>query len=360
MVFGKGKVMGTQGKRGSSTIVASVLALLVLLAALALAACGGSGTTAASSPSATTAGATATTTPAAHEIRVFRDVRFMAERKADRPPLLDVYAPKQAGPWPLVVMLPGGLESKDSYLKPWAKKVAERGAAVYVPDWIRTYDHRVTPKQLREELTGNIGDIAAAVRFARGTGARYGGDPGNLTLFGHSNGAMGATMEAFSRAPASKGGLKGAGSTIPESLVVFDGDYLLAQQDPWDKVLEEDPGIMQVYTPWQYLGRRVDFPVTVIGSGDVNLSRSLEDPWAKDSWFAVRDPSGEIRRGLEGLGDLKGDYYLNEDLLRLFVQRLKADGDAVTYVRLTDSTHAVLGEKGMESLVDALVPSTQP
>ena len=38
---------------------------------------------------------------------------------------------------------------------------------------------------------------------------------------------MGATMEAFSRAPASEGGLEGAGSTIPESLVVFDGDYLL-------------------------------------------------------------------------------------------------------------------------------------
>jgi len=44
--------MGTQGKRGSSTIVASALALLVVLAVLALAACGGSSTTASSSPSA--------------------------------------------------------------------------------------------------------------------------------------------------------------------------------------------------------------------------------------------------------------------------------------------------------------------
>ena len=44
--------MGTLGKRGSSTIVASVLALLVVLAVFALAACGGSGTAASSSPSA--------------------------------------------------------------------------------------------------------------------------------------------------------------------------------------------------------------------------------------------------------------------------------------------------------------------
>ncbi len=45
---------------------------------------------------------------------------------------------------------------------------------------------------------------------------------------------------------------------------------------------------MQVYTPWQYLGRRVDFPVTVSGSGDPNLSRELGDPWVKDSWLAVQ------------------------------------------------------------------------
>jgi hypothetical protein len=352
--------MGTHGKRGSSTTVARVLAPLIVLAALALTACGGSGTTAASSPSATTAGATPTTTPVAHEIQVFKDIRFMSERKADRPPLLDVYAPKQAGPWPLVVMLPGGFESKDTYMSDWATTVAERGAVVYVPNWIRILEMPPTAKELRAVLVGMIGDIAAAVRFARGTGARYGGDPGNLTLFGHSNGAMGATMEAFSRAPASKDALKGAGSTIPESLVVFDGDYLLAQQDPWDVELKEDPGIMQVYTPWHYLGRRVDFPVTVIGSGDPNLSRSLGDPWATDSWFVVRDPSGKLRRGLEGLGDLKGDVYLNEDMLKLFVQRLKAAGDTVTYVRLTDSTHEVLGPDGLESLLDALVPSTQP
>lgn len=50
---------------------------------------------------------------------------------------------------------------------------------------------------------------------------------------------------------------------------------------------------------------------------------------------------------------------MNEDLLRLFVQRLNAAGDKVAYVRLTDSTHSELGTNGMESLVDALVPSAQ-
>jgi hypothetical protein len=338
-----------------------VVVLIVSLGGV-LAACSGSEATT-SSEVVTTAIQTTTSTQAtsqAHEIQVFKDIRFMTDRTADRPPLLDVYAPKQAGPWPLVVMLPGGFEHKDTYMSGWAAKVAARGAVVFVPDWIRIHEMPPTAQELRAALTGMIGDIAAAVRFARGTAARYGGDPGNLTLFGHSNGAMGATMEALSRAPASAGGLEGAGSTIPEALVVFDGDYLLGQQDPWDPVLAEDPGLMQVYTPWQYLGRRVDSPVTVIGTGDPNLSRELGDPWAKDSWLAVRDPSGDIRQGLDELGVFKGERIQNDSGLELFVKRLQADGDKVTFVRLTDSTHAVLSAKGMESVLEAIVPNVKP
>jgi hypothetical protein len=338
--------------------VAAAPALLVVVALLTLAACGGSGGTATSSPS--TAPSVASSPTASHAIKVYENVRFMTERNTVRPPLLDVYAPTEAGPWPVVVMLVGGLESKDSYIRPWAKKVAERGAVVYVPDWIRTYDHPVTPQQLRAELKGNIGDIAAAVRFARGTAAHYGGDPGNLTLFGHCHGAMGATMEAFSGTPASKGALKGAGSTVPDRLVVFDADYLLAQEDPWDKVLKKDPAILRIYTPWHLLGRRVDFPVTVIGSGDVNLSREATDPWAKDSWFVARDASGDIRRGLEAVGAFKYGRYYNDGALQLFAKRLKEDGDTATFVALTDSSHSELSSEGMESMLDAVVPSTQP
>jgi pimeloyl-ACP methyl ester carboxylesterase len=354
---------------GNRWLLVLVVALVAGFGGLA-AACGGADSmtsseataaaqTTATAQATTSTQATATASPT-HEIQVFKNIRFMAERNADRPPLLDVYAPKQAGPWPLVVMLPGGLETKDTYMAGWAAKVAERGAVVFVPDWIRVNGIPTTPEDMRAALTGMIGDIGAAVRFARGSGASYGGNPGDLTLFGHSMGAMGATMEAFSRAPASEGGLEGAGSTLPDSLVVFDADYLLASPDIWDKALAEDPGLMQVYTPWQYLGKRVEFPVTVIGSGDPSLNRELGDPWAKDSWFVARDPSGDIRRGLEQLGAFAGGRYLNEDTLKLFVQRLRADGDTVNYVRLTDSTHSDLGPKGMESMLEAIVPKARP
>ena len=63
MGHGEGQVMGTHGKRGSHTTVASALALLVLVAAFALPACGGSSTTASSSPSASATLAPASPSP---------------------------------------------------------------------------------------------------------------------------------------------------------------------------------------------------------------------------------------------------------------------------------------------------------
>jgi hypothetical protein len=96
------------------------------------------------------------------------------------------------------------------------------------------------------------------------------------------------------------------------------------------------------------------------GSGDPSLSRELGDPWAKDSWLVARDPSRDIRRGLEKLGAFEGDRMTNESIEQLLVERLKADGDNVAYVRLADSSHEVLGPKGMESFLDAPVPSAKP
>ena len=348
------------GRSGSRATVVGVLAstvALTLLATLVLAACGGSS-------SATGSPSTAGSTPKTAEldgVRIVFDVRYMTRREGSLPPLLDVYAPKQAGPWPLVVMLHGGVDTL--WLSDWATRVARRGAVVFVPEWSRALDNElasITAAEFRASQVGSFGDVAAAIRFARGTGARYGGDPGNLTLFGHSAGAMEAASEAFSGASASAGGLEGAGSTLPESLVLFDGDWMIASIPMWNRLLAADPGVMHIATPWQYLGRRVDFPITVINSGDPSMSRPLGDPWATDSWLVARDPSGELRRGLEKLGAFRGHRFTNDSVQALFVQRLRAAGDAVTFVTLRGSTHTELSTEGMKSLLDAIVPSTQP
>ena len=339
---------------------AFVCVALALLAALTLAACGGSGNTVSSSPTAT-GGASPIS---ARDVQIVRDVRYMTQRAGWIPATLDVYAPKQAGPWPLVVMLHGGGLPR-YWLTGWAVRAAQRGAVVFVPDWGLADAQlpnpaTVSPGKLRVTSVEGRGDLAAVVRFARGTATRYGGDPAHLTLFGHSAGANEAAMEAFSGISASKGGLEGAGSSTPESLVLFDPDLLLAGDPMWDKYLAADPGILQVLTPWQYVDQPVEFTVTVLGSGDPTLTRHARNVWAKDSWFAVRDPSGELRRGLEKVGAFSGGRFVNDGALKLLVKRLRAAGDAASYVQLADSTHVRLGEDGMASLLDALVPTSKP
>lgn len=340
---------------------------VVLVAALGglVAACGGNEATTTSATSTSTSAGSTPPATAALDLKIVRDVRYMTQREGWIPAALDVYAPKQAGPWPVVVMLHGASLRK-YWLTAWAVKVAERGAVVFVPDWGYLISQpsfspaTVSPRKLRKVTAGEIGDIAAIVRFARGTATRHGGDPANLTLFGHSAGANEAAMEAFGGASASQGGLEGAGSTTPDALVLFDPDLMLAGDPVWDEYLAADPGIMRLLTPWGYVDRRVDFPITVLGSADPALSRPASDVRAEDSWLVVRDPSGDLRRGLEKVEAFSGGRFFNGGALELLVERLRAAGDTATFVQLTGSTHTSLSDEGMESLLEALVPNTQP
>jgi predicted esterase len=352
-------------------VVLSMVVLAIGLVGLASACAGASTTTSgASAPSTTQTTEAVTTTEAAVttsaelaiELQTDMGIPYMTRAKGMLPAVVNVYAPKEGGPWPVVVMLHGG-GGTPLGMNDWATQVARRGAVVFVPEWGRAPGpFGFTPEELRALFAAQVGDVAAAIQFARATATRYGGDPENLTLFGHSAGAIQAVVEALGRVPASEGALESEGSTIPESLVLFDPDYLLGDST-WDSILAADPrpaDVVKLQTAWSYLGQRVNYPITVIDSGDPGLSRELGEPWAEDSWLAVRDPSGDIRRGLEKLGALSGDLYTNGSVAPLFVERLKADGDTVTFIKLTDSSHNALGPKGIESLLEALVPNARP
>lgn len=142
-----------------------------LAAAVLLAACSGGGAS-----------------PAATGLREVRDVLYA---KALVPPAedikLDVYAPPGAGPWPLVVYMPGGEQKKDSGIT-IARKLAERGVVVLVADHF--HGARMDDPPLGIASRAIFEEADCALRMARAIAPEYGGDPAGLTWTGFSFGGI--------------------------------------------------------------------------------------------------------------------------------------------------------------------------
>lgn len=137
---------------------------------------------------------------------------------------MGIAQPRAAGgPWPVVVVEPGGPRppNADNYLGAFAGLVASQGAVVFVADY------REGP-QWGGGYPQTYQDIACAVRFARENAAQWGGDPSRVTLVAHSLGPFFASVEALSAdpfEPAPGTCLATTGSTKPDAFVGIAGVY---------------------------------------------------------------------------------------------------------------------------------------
>jgi BD-FAE len=342
---------------------------LAVVALLAGCATGGSLTPvpATSRPASLPTEAAATPTPAATpSVVVTHNVAYESANPRLVPGVLDVYVPARAGPWPVVTLFPSF--DRESLVE-HARRVADLGFAVFVPSWgavpeggddTPTYDGFVA----------NISQGACAVEFARAHAAEYGGDPGTMILFGHSAGAHIAATVAFAGPEPSEGCLAGTTPGAIDALITWEGDWLIHEIHPpqspfqWDRLLAADPRIMDAVTPWTYLPRDKDLKVVILVSEDPSVSlesdfpgiiidRPVGDPWAADTWLAVRDPSGDLRRQLEADGALADGKLGLVESQQLLYSVLKAQGNPVSIDVMPDSSHAWLVGKGWDVFLAA-------
>jgi hypothetical protein len=83
------------------------------------------------------------------------------------------------------------------------------------------------------------------------------------------------------------------------------------------------------------------------------VERPVGDPWAADSWLAVRDPSGDLRRQLEANGALADGTIGFSDSQQLLYSVLKAQGNPVSLDVMPDSSHAWLRGAGWDVFLAA-------
>lgn len=132
---------------------------------------------------------------------------------------LDVYVPAGSGPFPTVVLLRGGPSGLGGrgYLDFFADDLASRGVLVFNADM--------------RDLAGMGGgypaafqDVACAIRFARSDASQYKGDPGTVTLVGHSLGGWVGSVVALDPIEF-QGGCLAGGSGRPDAFVGLAGNY---------------------------------------------------------------------------------------------------------------------------------------
>jgi acetyl esterase/lipase len=137
---------------------------------------------------------------------------------------MDITAPTSGGPWPLLVLVPGGPSPPDERyagtLDPFATELAGQGAVVMVAGW------REGPAWGGGYPT-SFQDVACAIGVARKMAPAYGANPDRVTLMGHSTGGwpaavVGLTPTPFTPAPGSCNPT--SGSLRPDFVVVEDGE----------------------------------------------------------------------------------------------------------------------------------------
>jgi hypothetical protein len=218
-----------------------------------------------------------------YSVEVTKDVEYLTLLEPDAPvQKLDVYAPTEPGPWPVVLVLHAWFQSKEnSAYTSFGEELAGRGVVVFVPE-------RRSPCSLLSECAGDNGrDLrevheswACAVRFARERAADYGGDAGRITVFGHESSGLETALlgddvqQVWDEFASNRGGpppqaecLAVEDSAYVDAYVGYYGDY-----DFYERLKESDPDLWKLTSFFGVIGRNQGVQVYLVQGGMANPS----------------------------------------------------------------------------------------
>ncbi len=228
--------------------------IICIAIAVMTAGCGRDGavTGAASTSVATTP--TSTTTEGAGEgleTEVTTGISYSGSRK------LDVYAPLDEGPWPVVVVV-HGLSVRRPTTAAISEELASKGAVVFNTEVAYMRGDRL-------EFPTAIEQEACAVRFARSHAADYGGDPSRLVFVGHSAGALTGAVVALAGDEFSGECAVTEGSAMPTAFVGYEGPYnWSADRTHSVHEFEAEPGMWDTVDPYAHIGGNPDLAIRLV------------------------------------------------------------------------------------------------
>lgn len=152
-------------------------------------------------------------TPTPDRVEIVRDIFYTDEL------MLNVYIPRDANLWPVVVVLHGSSMTKDGLINGFSQAIAERGALVFTPTW------RSSLPMEAEQVTHGLEDAACALRFAREMASDYGGDPSRLVVVAFSAGGATGAIMALAGDSFTGNCVASNASAYPDIFIGVDGAY---------------------------------------------------------------------------------------------------------------------------------------
>jgi hypothetical protein len=176
-----------------------------------------------------------------------------------------------------------------------------------------------------------------------------------VSLFGHSSGAHFASLIALTDASVSQDCLAEVDTSVPDELVLFEGDWLLLALPVYEPLIVEDRAVWEALTPWPHLADAPRLPITIFDSGDPRLA--IHAPERIDPMLVVRDPDGVHRDALDRARAFDDEQLTETEVQQLLADELSNLGYAVTFVSLPDSSHEQLSKAALVMLSEALAAS---
>jgi dienelactone hydrolase len=199
---------------------------------------------------------------------------------------------------PVVVMLHGTAGDR-TRMHDIARRVATDDVLVYVPDWPSIDQVYGYPSDDDEPYREQADVLVCALRYIRRTTAERGGDPDDITVYGHSGGAMAGARVAMVLDP------------------------------PWSGI-DCDAGTSHV--PRRFIGSAGDY------EGLYQLSSVVPDLYAPYDPLTIEPTNGELEvRLVHGMSDDS----VSADVSSAFLGHLLANGIDARMIS-TDSAHGAL------------------
>jgi acetyl esterase/lipase len=206
------------------------------------------------------------------ETTVFEPRASVATMKAGDLPV-EVFAPTEPGPYPVLVTVHGGgwVGGSPDYMAPLADALAQQGVVVF----------NITYRTMRDggRFPGMVEDVACGVAHARARASEHTTTPDRVFIAGHSSGAHLSALVAF--APEAFTCPDG-GTAAPEGFIglagAYDTDRIAILATLFGATIEEAPETWAAGNPLGYVKSAPAIPILLIhGEADTTVPASFTE-----------------------------------------------------------------------------------